>query len=253
MKVNLEKLLENIPAGISVIRNPRDYDRAIRTHPFYKEMLTQIIDFGRAYSPKRKRVLEIGAGTGTLTERAVFGVGQFDKYIAIEPDEGAFRFLKEKMGDTPKLELVNDRIENLAGEKFDLIISSFVDHHIPYEKKKEYYRKIHSLLHPEKAYVSGEEFVQDFKNEKERTDALKKYHGWVIRKCLEENHLLMAMIEAQALKNGIEKFDEYKTSLKKYLERMRSAGFEITEKRKIGPDDSVLKNSGIYVVVGKSR
>lgn len=252
MKVNLEKLFENIPVGISVIRNPRDYDRAIWTHPFYKEMLTQIIDFGRAYSPKRKRVLEIGAGTGTLTEKAVLCLNA-DKYIAIEPEEKAFRFLKDKLGSIKNLELVNERIENFLGEKFDLVISSFADHHIPYEKKEGYYRTIFSILRPRHVYVSGEELLQNFENEKERTRVLKNYHGWVIRKCLEENHSLMAMIEAQALKNGIEKFDEHKTSLKKYLELMRSAGFEIIEKRKIGPDDSVLKNSGIYVVVGKSR
>ena len=248
---SLNRLLENIPSGVSVLHRPQDYDRAIRVHPFYNEMAAKIIDFGNRYHPGRKKILEIGPFTGTLTERTIFCLNP-KKYVVAEPEEEAFRFLKEKLGYIENLELVNEDLENLSGEKFDLVISSFVDHHIPYEQKEDYYRKINSLLHPGEVYVSGEEFIRDFENEKQKVNALKEYHGWIIQKCIEGNHFLMAEIEAHALKNGIENFDEYKTSLEKYLEYLKAADFEICEKEKIGPDDSVLKNSGIYVVVGKS-
>jgi SAM-dependent methyltransferase len=77
-----------------------------------------------------RRVLEIGAGTGRLTELLVRDSQQFDRYVALEPSLHFFPILSRRI---PKLEAVNGSIDALPKEfegAFDTVFSAHVLVHI---------------------------------------------------------------------------------------------------------------------------
>ena len=235
--------------NIPVTHNPEKYDRAITTHPFYNEMVDAILNFASKFAIPDSKILEIGIGTGTLTEKLVPKL-KFSKYVGIESDKKCFDFSVKKFAGKSEIIFLNEDVDS-AKENFDLIVSTFTDHHIPYEKKLDYFRKISKLLPKNGVYIAGEEFIEDFKNENERKSSLREYHGYIIEECSKRGFKEMAEIEALALENGLKKFDEFKTSLTKFLNTLKLSNLDVLEIKKIGPGDNILENSGIYVVFAR--
>jgi hypothetical protein len=104
------------------------------------------------------------------------------------------------------------------------------------------------MLDEKGIYLAGEEPIGDFSNNDEWIIQLFKYHGFIIKTCIEEGNFDMADIETRALKNGIEQWDEYKISIPKYKDILTKAGMKIINLEKMGPKE--LKEGGIYVIVG---
>lgn len=235
--------------NISVMDNPEKYDRAITAHPFYKEMVDSILNFASKFAVLDSKILEIGIGTGTLTEKLTPKL-KFSKYVGIEPDKKCFDFYVKKFAGKSGIVFLNEDVDSVK-ENFDLIVSTFTEHHIPYEKKLDYFRKISKLLPKNGVYIAGEEFIGDFKNESERKSSLREYHGYIIEECSKRGFKKMAEIETLALENGLKKFDEFKTSLTKFLNTLKLSNLDVVEIKKIGPSNNILENSGIYVVLAR--
>lgn len=247
MKVDLDHLLRFVPRHRIVVDDPATYDQAIRKHPFYKEMTDLIVAMIKNHADSNRKILEIGAGTGTLTEKVI--KISYSQYSVIEPEKDAFSYLKNKFSKLrgSRHKLVNKDFLAIRGTKtFDIIFSSFVDHHISFKKKPVYYKKIFNLLKPKGIYIAGEELIRDFVGEGERKKALKEYHGYIIQEVIQRGDFDMAEIELRALRNGLDKFDEYKTSLTHYIQTISATGFRIRKCQELGSKKS---GGGIYVVV----
>lgn len=244
---DLTKTIENMKKNIKVVHDPAKYDRAIVNHPFYKEMVAEIIKTIKKHNSD-PRILEIGMGPGTLTEHIL--KIDFKDFVGLEPEKEDFDYVKKKFFNIKKNK-INFKNEDLwtfsSDEKFDIITTSFVDHHIPMDKKIKYYKKILDLLKPDGIYIAGEEPIGSYTNEDERILKLFQYHGNIIKTCIEEGFFEMAEIETRALKNGIECWDEFKIGSVMYKEILLESGMKVIRFDKLGPEE--LPEAGVYVVV----
>ena len=263
----LQEQLSNLEDDSRVVDNPMLYDSAIRNHLYYNEMLDSIL----RYSTKElnNNIFEIGFGTGTLTERLLNH--DYLSFYAIEPEKRLYDYgfdklfsLIENSGSTHKLyntfflntdflsfpektfSGVDENVYKFINNYFDIVTSSFVDHHIPEKDRENYYSRIFNLLKPGGSYVSGEEFIRSAENPFERELNLKEYHEHIIQDALNKGYEDTALLESIALNNGIKGTDELKTDPQTYHGYLTKAGFEVEAFLKIGPNGMDL--SGVYVI-----
>jgi len=85
------------------------------------------------YLLKDKKILEVGAGTGSFSELIV---KNSQHLTVLEPDENFAEFLREKFTDNQKIKVVNGSINKLENELFDAIIHFQVLEHIEDDNKE---------------------------------------------------------------------------------------------------------------------
>ncbi|MFH0875320.1 MAG: class I SAM-dependent methyltransferase [archaeon] len=247
---DLTKTLENMGENIYVFEDPKKYDEAIPKHPHYIEMADKIKKEISKKPKKNISILEIGCGPGPLTQ--ILYSDEYKQYDAIEPDKREYKYLCKKFeGKLGKsFRIFNVPIHEFKSDiKYDIIVASFVDHHISPDEKINYYKKIISFLSKDGFFIAGEELLGEYSNNDERIIRLFQYHGYIIKTCIEESNFDMAEIETRALKNGIEKWDEYKISGKEYKKYVQSSGMKIIKFEKIGPIE--VKEGGIFIIICK--
>ncbi len=248
LKIPIEKIIESLPGGHKIYENPAEYDIAIHKHPFLKEMKERIFEFAKQHLNENSRIFEYGAGTGNLTE--VLADLPFGYFLITEDDKKSYEFLKNKLGNNPRLTFEMRNIAKESNDKpFDIIFSSIADHHIPFDQKINALRVIFSLLKPGGYFIVGEELLDEFKDEASRIEALKSYHGAIIQKSIERGYFLTAESESMALKNGVDSFDEHKVSKNQHLKNLKEAGFNLVLAEKMGPDDG--RDQGVYVIAAQ--
>ncbi len=128
------------------------YDKYERQHPYYKEMMSKMLEIiQRSPRPTGRgvRILELGAGTGIFTTMLL----QLPSVhvAALEIDWACFHLLRQNVENVEaevtkrgsSYELLNDdsRCTNPDGT-FDFIASSFADHHIHPLDKRMYFRNV---------------------------------------------------------------------------------------------------------------
>ena len=203
------------------------------THPFYREMLGEIVRQIKKY-PNKTKILEIGAGTGILT-KFLCQLNNI-QVTALEPDKFCFSLLKNYLKSNNNLSYRQDSGINFTGpEKFNIAVSSFAHHHIPYEKRFEFTKNIHSNLSENGLYIVGDELINHFKNNKELKTQLFRYHLYIMGKAISENNPKLAELELESLRSGLNGIGDFKRSEKMLEEEMTQAGFILKKKIKIGP------------------
>ena len=78
-----------------------------------------------------RRILEVGPGTGSVTDKIVAGLGPADRLDLVEINEQFVALLKRRFDEEPQLQAVSDRVRILNhpieqtadGEPYDLIVS----------------------------------------------------------------------------------------------------------------------------------
>ncbi|MEL6438417.1 MAG: class I SAM-dependent methyltransferase [Cyanobacteria bacterium J06621_8] len=227
------------------------------------------------------KVLEFGAGTGILSGDILECFKSFDKnnvkgrLLSMEYDSVYADYLLKKYDNELEFTFLQEdsKVYDPPG-KFDLIYSSFADHHIIRNEKnaREYFSNIQINLHQGSKYIVGDEFLpeHDYKNPQERIKALKKYHSHIIDKANDDYNMAndsknraliqeLIELENEALESGIRAVEnpddpnsgDFKVSLKHYQERLKGTGLKIVgEPTRIGPQDDALSEEvgGIYVI-----
>ena len=92
------------------------------------------------------RVLDLGCGTGRLTEVLSSRVGSQGQVVAINPDTERIKIAKEKHSSSNTQYLVAGA-ENLPGEGYDILFSNFVLHWV--KDKKAVFQKAQAILNQE--------------------------------------------------------------------------------------------------------
>lgn len=111
-------------------------------------------------------VLDVGCGTGTLALEASQHVGKTGRVSGIDPSApllaGARR--KAKRASLP-IDFQNGQIEHIPfpDQSFDVVLSTFVLHHVPDDLKRQGLAEIVRVLKPE-----GHLLVVDFKRSEDR-------------------------------------------------------------------------------------
>ncbi len=226
------------------------YHKVERSHPFYMEMVSGIHDQIRElYSGKdHVKSLEIGAGTGLLTELLLIHPNLV--IDALEIDAKCCKILSKHVGERVNC-ICGDAVTYHKEGAYDLVISCFAHDHIVFDRSVEFVCNIRKNLKKGGFYVMGGEILPFYSTETERIEALYKFHGFVINQALREGNFKLAQVEINALESGIKMIGDFKRHEDLFEEEMLSTDFELKAKIKVGPQD-VDNIGGIFVYVYKA-
>ncbi len=120
----------------------RNYDRQIRTLiPHYDEMLDAAAG---AVDPGIRRLLDLGIGTGALSERCL-GVARHARVTGIDEDNDILAMAKARLGR--RATLVHGNFVTAPFPRADAIVASFALHHVATTgTKQRLYRRIAAAL-----------------------------------------------------------------------------------------------------------
>lgn len=239
------------PIEMSDYIDVENYDNHEEKHAYFQAMMTRMISIfnnHRIKNTKRCRLLELGAGTGIFTKRLASLPNVH--IIAVELDWVCIKKLQHNLSKSKYrfLEVVNeDSCTYSHSNRFDYVLSSFADHHIKVKDKSLYFKNIRRNLEPDGLFVVGDEFLppHDAENREDRHQALEKYHRHIIQIAENEGEMILADLELDALRSGLEEIGDFKVSCEHYESLLSEAGFQF-EKEKIGPKDRD-DVGGVYV------
>ncbi len=224
------------------------YHAVERSHPYYEEMVAEIIGYLGEYGANDRpmKMWEFGAGTGLFTQDLItFEQAQID---ALDLDQDCVEILRShiepKAGSRVRC-ICGDALAYKGEDVYDVIASTFAHDHIHYDKAGDLVASIRRNLKPDGIYVMGMEILPYFETDEERCDSLYRYHGFIVEKALREENFELAQIEISALKSGIYSIGDFKRHEAQFEDEMTSRGFKIVQKTKLGPDhDDTI--GGVY-------
>jgi ubiquinone/menaquinone biosynthesis C-methylase UbiE len=123
-------------ANVAVHRSEARYYEALHPEVYSKQeqkrIITILSDIDKKIDNNKRVALDIGAGTGNLTGK-LLSMGYFVTATDISPEMCEIIYKKYKKNFPEKLKIINSPIEEIQfdEEKFDLIASYSVLHHIP--------------------------------------------------------------------------------------------------------------------------
>jgi len=130
-----------------------------RLVPRYREMLWMILD----YVPKDlnpKRIVDLGCGTGNLSEGIVNQYPEAD-ILAVDLSASILSEVKQRLKDYSNIKYLNEDFNTLEFEtdSIDLIVSSIALHHLTDPQKEKLLTKIYSWLSPKGVLIFGDQFA----------------------------------------------------------------------------------------------
>ena len=135
-----------------------DYDEQIRISiPFYDQALSTLVSIVEAGGIRPARILDLGVGTGNLAhlllrtwpEAHLTGIDLVPDFIEIA--------LKRLSAHAERTVLANTDVADFdfAG-KYDLVVSSFMFHHLSDELKRTTYRRVLSCLRSGGTFINAD-------------------------------------------------------------------------------------------------
>lgn len=231
------------------------YHNIERSHPFYVEMIDEIQSQIKSFHKKSKhrfkqdatlQTLELGAGTGLCSIELV--KSSFIKLDALEIDNECCKILASHPEMSKSNVILGDAAAYCKKHHYDLVVSTFAHDHIHYNKRFNFAKNIYNNLKKGGLYIMGGELLGYFSNDLERKKALFKYHNHIIELALQQNRVQLSELENNALKSGLDMVGDFKRHEHMFEEEMKSAGFSIVSKKKMGPLDKD-DVGGVFVYV----
>ncbi|MFH1586684.1 MAG: class I SAM-dependent methyltransferase [Candidatus Diapherotrites archaeon] len=224
------------------------YDEAEATHPFYGEMVSEMIGQIRKTSAgKRSKLLELGAGTGLFTRELL----KLPNLIidALEIDGECYSYLGHKFGEQ-KINLIQgDAVFHSKEGHYDIIASCFAhDHTSSFGTRLDFSKTLAKNLAPGGIYVVGQEIIPKFSNMEERRRALRTFQGYIVWQAIQDGHEEVAGLELASLKSAVDETGDWKRHMEMFEEEMRHAGLKEIFRKKMGPADRD-DIGGVYVFV----
>jgi len=138
----------------------KDYNKFINhAVPRYPEMLWAIFQYiPKALKPKR--ILELGCGTGNLSELIVKKYPE-SEIVLVDISEEILNRCKNRLEDNDRVEYYRADINELdfSADSFDLIVSSITIHHLKHHQKERLFNKAFSWLTNEGVFNYGDQFA----------------------------------------------------------------------------------------------
>jgi tRNA (cmo5U34)-methyltransferase len=151
-----ERKMDDIRSKFS--QGARDYDAKIRSIiPRYDEMLDILISCSTANDDKKLKVIDIGCGTGALSEK-LLNARPDAQLTCLDMTEAMLDLAKERMkGCSNARYVLSDLYDFQFDGPFDLVISSLALHHIVSdEDKRSLYRRLYNALGPGGSFYNAD-------------------------------------------------------------------------------------------------
>jgi len=151
-----------------------DYDNDVRNEgdPIrtgYREVLRWVVQ--QAQITPTSRVLELGSGTGNLSEL----IASCGELVSVDVSENMETIAKGKMRHLANRRFIKaDILEVFTQElgEFDAVISTYAVHHLTDQEKQQLFALVFDRLLPNGSAVFGDLMVQ---NSSEREEEIQKY------------------------------------------------------------------------------
>lgn len=212
------------------------YDFIVSYDHGFEEMIKEIanIIFGK--------VLEIGPGTGLLTKKIAEKINK-DNLVTIDVSKAFVTKFKENL---PEQKIIRaDAVNYNFDEKFDCIVMSLVYHHIDDKKKEKFLKNMFNILSENGKIIIGDVFILPYTSDVERNKSLKAFHYERIANAKSE---LVQEVEKQALKEGLKRQGEWKTSEEVLRSQLAKVGL-----RKIKSTNIDNQDTGGYRIIIASK
>lgn len=231
------------------------YDRATRAHAFYQEMINGMVEALKDKISKTKdklRILEIGCGNGSLTDRLV----QLKniEILSTDVDKNSIRFVKGRL-KKDNLKIIRANALTIRSEKpFDVVIASWNYEHITnYKNGWKLGESIGANLKDNGIYIEGAELVGPFKDESQRQRTFLDYHEDIIDRALKAGNIDTAQIEYGALLSGLTGVSHFKRDKETHVKEMEKGGLKLIFWKKFGPFTKKVGTAGNYLFVFKKK
>ncbi|MBS3138916.1 class I SAM-dependent methyltransferase [Candidatus Woesearchaeota archaeon] len=226
--------------------NYAQYDRATRSHTFYKEMIGAMLNSLKARIGNKKcTILELGCGNGTLTEELILLKNA--EIVSIDVDKNAIEFTSSRVKASNLKFVRADALKFRADNHVDIVIASWNYEHITnYKNGHELARSIVANLKKDGLYIEGAELIGTFQNEFERQKAFIDYHEEIIDRALKDGNADTAEIEYLAMISGITGISHHKRDRETHIKEMESDGLQLKRMEKFGPFTKIVGSAGVY-------
>jgi tRNA (cmo5U34)-methyltransferase len=127
-----------------------------RLVPGYDQFYGAVIDALSLHAPPPRRVLDLGAGTGLLSEAVLTAFPD----VSIELLDGSEAMLAEasqRLGDAAGAVHVADMADDLPDGPFDAIVSALAIHHLSDADKRRLFARAQAALVPGGVFVNAEQ------------------------------------------------------------------------------------------------
>ena len=185
------------------------------------------------------KVLEIGAGTGALTDKLIqAGICEID---VIEPDKDFYNFLAKEIckGHTkirPYQSIFEDFVEDNPDKKYDIIVSQGVHHHIKLDEREMFCNLIAERLKDNGHYIMSDEYLKPYKDDEERLYNLDRWYEDVITTAIAQGHDMLAEMELKFWHGDREEQTECKESFENFEDRIKKTSLEMIFSLNFGLD-----------------
>ena len=145
---------------MSKIWNASEYDSSRRRLiPCYDLFYVTVADLtARSINVSSPAILDLGAGTGLLTEFIMQKVKSAELYLLDESSDMLAKAQQRLMQYNPKL-FVQPMTDRLPTKTFHAVISSLAIHHLTDEDKRDLFKRIHQSLAPGGVFINAEQIL----------------------------------------------------------------------------------------------
>jgi tRNA (cmo5U34)-methyltransferase len=127
-----------------------------RLVPGYDQFYGAVVDVLSLHEQPRRRVLDLGAGTGLLSA-AVLGAFPDVSLELLDGSEAMLAEATERLGGAVRAVHVADMADELPDGPFDAIVSALAIHHLTDSDKRRLFSRVHTALVPGGVFVNADQ------------------------------------------------------------------------------------------------
>lgn len=203
------------------------YDEVMKVVPEYDLLSDLLVDqLERLYAPLR--VLEVGSGTGLLTEK-LLASSRVTDLTCVDPDSGACEVLRRRCGRV-QVAVHARHFERVKGlRKFDAVVSRFAFHHVPDEAKLEFLRHTRRSLRRGGLSLIGDMTLPHYEGSGDRLAAVTRYYEITFDYVRRFGNQFAIDDQAQCLERDLNQDEEYKICRCRAEKLIEEAGLLLKE------------------------
>lgn len=231
--------------------SPTFYESLLQT-PLEKTVVFEVIKTVFSFIKSgRKKILDVGCGTGILAEHCMALSGSHDfTYTGIDVNQAFINYARQRTTFSRNFSFIaRDFLSYESKQKYDIVALCGVYHHIPDYYKKKLLAKIAGMLSERGIIVVYEKIIPPYSTKKDYILSNKDFYRK--RAFYQFLHCGVSFCKfVNILKGGeISARQEFKTDYQNFISKFNQSGYTLLNERKIWPDKNLFGNEKIGDII----